>query len=335
MVTQTLVFGGTLQIPQTRRAFLVDATFAAAATSASFAWPGLARAQANSPFKLSVITDEISPDFDHACSVASKDFGLQWVEIRALWGKNIADLNSDDVSRAQAILAKYNLRVSDIASPLFKVDWPGAPRSRFSTQHDSFAATADFKKQDDVLAACIALAKQFKTDKIRCFDFWRLDDASPFRAAIDDRLRSAAETTRKQDIELILENEFECNTVTAAEAARLLAAVPALGLNWDPANAVMHGELDAFPAGWALLPKDRIRHCHCKNAVRNANGKVEWSPVDIGLIDWTAQFRALKSIGYRNAVSLETHWRGGGSPEASSCISWAGMKRALEASGTL
>ena len=97
----------------------------------------------------------------------------------------------------------------------------------------------------------------------------------------------------------------------------------------------MTGELDAFPAGWALLPKERIHHCHCKNAVRNANGRVEWSPVDIGLIDWTAQFRALKSIGYRNAVSLETHWRGGGTPEASSRISWAGMKRALEASGTL
>ena len=321
--------------PKTRRTFLADATFAVAATSASFAWPSLARAQANSPFKLSVITDEISPDFDHACSVASKDFGLQWVEIRALWGKNIADLNSDDVSRAQAILAKYNLRVTDIASPLFKVDWPGAPRSRFSTQNDSFAATADFKKQDDVLAACIALAKQFKTDKVRCFDFWRLDDASSFRAAIDDKLRSATETARKQGIALILENEFECNTATAAEAARLLAAVPALGLNWDPANAVMAGEFDAFPAGWALLPKDRIRHCHCKNALRNADGKVEWSPVDIGLIDWTAQFRALKSIGYRNAVSLETHWRGGGTPEASSRISWAGMKRALEASGTL
>ena len=335
IVARTLVFGGTLQIPQTRRTFLADATLAVAATSASFAWPGLARAQAKSPFELSVITDEISSDFDHACYVASSEFGLQWVELRALWGKNIADLNSDDVSRAQAILAKYNLRVTDIASPLFKVDWLGAPRSKFSTQHDSFAATADFKKQDEVLAACIALAKQFKTGKIRCFDFWRLDDVSPFRAAIDDKLRTAAETARKQGIELIIENEQECNTATAPEAVRLLAAVPPLNLNWDPANAVMTGELDAFPAGWALLPKERIHHCHCKNAVRNADGKVAWSPVDIGLIDWTAQFRALKSIGYRNAVSLETHWRGGGTPEASSRISWAGMKRALEASGTL
>jgi len=314
-----------------RRQFVATASCAAAAFGAKT----IAFAQAHSPFRLSVITDEISDDFDHACSVASKDFGLQWVEIRALWKKNIADLSADEVTRAQAILAKYDLRVTDIASPLFKVDWPGAPRSKFSNSNQNFAANADFGKQDEVLAACIELAKQFKTDKIRCFDFWRLDDVAPYRAAIDDKLRAAAETTKKQGIALILENEHECNTVTAAEAVRLLAAVPALGLNWDPANAVMHGELDAFPASWAMLPKERILHCHCKNAVRDANGKVVWSPVDIGFIDWPAQFRALKQIGYHNAVSLETHWRGAGTPEASSRISWAGMKKSLAASGTL
>jgi sugar phosphate isomerase/epimerase len=134
---------------------------------------------------------------------------------------------------------------------------------------------------------------------------------------------------------LVIENEQSCNTATAPEAARTLAAVPLLMLNWDPANAAYAGETDAFPAGWALLPKDRIHHCHCKNTVRNAAGKMAWSPVDIGFIDWVAQFRALKQIGYRNAVSLETHWAGGGTPEASSRISWAGMKKALDASGTL
>jgi sugar phosphate isomerase/epimerase len=318
----------------TRREFLVSATCAAAA----FAAPIRALAQARSPFRLSVITDEISMDFDHACSVAANDFGLQWVEVRSLWNKNIADLGSDDATRALAILAKYNLRVTDIASPLFKVDWPGAPiseaRMKTGSKLDTFKATADFKKQDDVLESCIAAAKQFKTDKVRCFDFWRIDDVTPYRAAIDDKLRTAAETTKKQGIALILENEHECNTATAPEAARLLKAVPPLNLNWDPANAVMHGELDAFPAGWALLPQQRISHCHCKNVARDASGKLQWSPVDIGIIDWPAQFRALKSIGYHNAVSLETHWRGAGTPEASSRVSWAGMKKQLEASGT-
>jgi sugar phosphate isomerase/epimerase len=315
----------------TRREFLATASCAAAA----FAAPIRAFAQMNSPFKLSVITNEISEDFDHACSVAAKDFGMQWVELRTMWGKNIVDLNAEDISRVQAILAKYNLRVTDIASPLFKVDWPGAPRSKYSSQHDNFAANTESKKQDDVLNTCIELAKQFKTDKIRCFDFLRLGDVAPYRAAIDEKLRSACETARKQGIMLVIENEQSCNTATAPEAARTLAAVPPLMLNWDPANAAYTGEVDAFPTGWALLPKDRIHHCHCKNTVRNAAGKMAWSPVDIGFIDWVAQFRALKQIGYHNAVSLETHWAGGGTPEASSRVSWAGMKKALEASGTL
>jgi sugar phosphate isomerase/epimerase len=311
----------------TRRTFITSAAAAAALH--------LARAQANSPFRISVITGEISEDFDHACSVAANDFGMQWVELRTMWGKNIADLGADDLTRVQSILSKYNLRVTDIASPVFKVDWAGAPLSKYSSHHDNFAANTDFKKQDDVLGKCIDIAKQLKTDKIRIFDFLRLDDPAPYRAAIDNKLHSACDTAKKQGIMLVIENEQSCNTSTAPEAARTLAAVPPLMLNWDPANAAYAGENEVFPQGWDLLPKDRIHHCHCKNTVRNDAGKPAWSPVDIGLIDWPAQFRALKAIGYRNAVSLETHWAGGGSPEASSRISWAGMKKALQASQTL
>jgi sugar phosphate isomerase/epimerase len=154
---------------------------------------------------------------------------------------------------------------------------------------------------------------------------------------MDDKLRETAETAAKQGILLVLENEFECNTATGREAARTLNAVktPNLALNWDPANAVMRGELDAFPTAWEMLPKDRIHHCHCKNAVKDDAGKIEWSPVDKGFIDWTAQFTALRKAGFRDAVSLETHWRGAGTAEESTRKSWAGMKQALRDSGTL
>jgi len=69
--------------------------------------------------------------------------------------------------------------------------------------------------------------------------------------------------------------------------------------------------------------------------VKGANGKVEWSPVGTGIIDWTAQFRELAKAGFHDAVSLETHWHGGGTPEESTRKSWAGMKKALEDSGNL
>ncbi len=313
---------------QTRRTFLTTA----AATTLTL--PHLLRAQAaQSLFHVGVISDEISPDFDHACHVIANDFGLHYVELRALWGKNLQASSDAEIAEAQRLLKKYSLQVTDIASPLFKTDWPGAPKSTYSAAGDLHgAAETTFQQQADILTRSISLARQFGTDKVRCFDFWRIDDPAPFRQAIDDHLRAAAETAGRQGILLVLENEFECNTATGREAARTLAAIPTphLALNWDPANAVMRGELDAFPAAWALLPKDRIHHCHVKNARKNAAGKIEWSPVGEGYIDWSAQFRALAQTGYHNAVTLETHWTGGGSPEASSRTSWAGMHKALE-----
>ena len=319
-----------------RRSFLGAAAIAAA-TSAAHPFPGRAQA-ANSPFRIAVINDEISPDFDHVCYVVSHDFGLGWIELRSMWGKNTMDLSDDHIAESKKILTKYSLKVTDIASPLFKTDWPGAPRSPYGSKGDMHGAVeVAFKHQDELLERSISLAKQFNTGKVRCFDFWRLDDVAPYRAAIDEKLRSAAEVAGKQDILLVLENEFECNTATGREAARTLNAIPSphLALNWDPANAVMRGELDAFPAAWDALPKNRIHHCHVKNAVKSADGKIEWAPVANGFIDWTAQFRALRQMGYREAVSLETHWHGAATPEESTRISWSGMKKALQDSGTL
>jgi len=293
---------------------------------------------AGSKFKIGVISDEVSEDFDHACYVISKQFGLGWIELREMWGKNLQAVSDEEIARAQKILAKYELQVTDISSPLYKVDWPEAPHSQYGSKDDLHGADeTKFNQQQEVLERSISLAKQFKTNKVRCFDFWRIDDVKPYRKAINAKLQEAAEFAAKQDVMLVLENEFACNTATGREAAATLAGIPSrnLALNWDPGNAVMRGELDAYPGGWDALPKDRIHHCHVKNAVKDATGKIVWSPVDVGYIDWTAQFEALKAIGYADAVNLETHWRGAGTPEASSVRSWEGMKKALQQAGAM
>ena len=293
---------------------------------------------ATSSFKIGVISDEISQDFDHACYVIAKEFGLEWVELREIWGKNLQVVSDDQITEARRILTKYGLQVTDISSPLFKVNWPGAPVSKYGSPEDLHGASeSTLSGQDAVLGRSISLAKQFKTNKVRCFDFWRIDDVAPYRAAINNTLEQAAEKARQQGILLVLENEFACNTATGREAAATLAGIRSinLALNWDPGNAVMRGELDAYPNGWAALPKSRIHHCHVKNAVKDASGKIVWSPVDIGYIDWTAQFRALEQSGYSDAVNLETHWKDGGTPEASSRISWHGMKKDLQQAGAI
>src|SRR5487761_2703491 len=95
-----------------RRGFLMGM----GAAGAMAAMPGMA--QASCPFRVAVINDEISQDFDHACSVVAHDFGLQWIELRGMWNKNISALDAGELTQARTILAKYKLRVTDIASPL-------------------------------------------------------------------------------------------------------------------------------------------------------------------------------------------------------------------------
>jgi sugar phosphate isomerase/epimerase len=290
--------------------------------------------ETDSPFRISVINDEISQDFGHACEVASHEFGMGWMELRGMWKKNIVSLDEREVAEARRLLEKYYLKVTDIASPLFKVDWPGAPKSKFS-EANSFGANFTLSQQDEVLDRAMDLAKAFQTDRIRCFDFWRLEDQAPYRSAINDKLREAAEKVAKKGLILVLENESACNTATGVEAAKVLSAVQSRSfmLNWDPGNAAASGETP-YPDGYKLLPKERIGHCHCKDVIKKGT-KYDWAPMAGGIIDWAGQFKALKRDGYRHAVSLETHWNGGGSPEESSRKSWAGMKNLLKQADAL
>lgn len=290
-----------------------------------------------SPFRIAVINDEITQDFGRACEVAAREFGMDWIELRGMWNKNLLKLDAKEVEEARRILEKNKLRVTDIASPLFKVDWPGAPKSKYSPKRDQFNADFTFEQQDEVLERSIELAKAFNTDRVRFFDFWRLDDQAPYRAAMNEKLRDAAEKAAKKDVILVLENEPACNTATAAEAAKVLNAVssPSLMLNWDPGNAAEHDE-KPYPDGYNLLPKERIGHCHCKDAAKKPDGRgYQWAAMGRGIIDWVGQFEALKRDGYHFAVSLETHWRGAGTPEESTRQSWAGMKKELQEAGAI
>lgn len=281
-------------------------------------------------FKLSVITDEITQDFGHAVEVAAKDFGLGYVELRELWGKNLMKLDAKEVGEARRLLERSRLRVSSIASPIFKIDWPGAPVSRFSPKRDQFGADFTFSQQTELLDRALELTRAFNTDRIRIFDFWRLEDQKPYRAAIDQKLIEAAARAGKRGVTLLLENEQSCNTATGGEAARTLSVVQSSNfmLNWDPANAAARGETP-FPDGYTLLPKNRIGYMHCKDIVRQPDGKTEWAAMGRGIVDYVGQFRALKKDGYSGVLSLETHWRGGGTPEECSRVSMAGMKDLL------
>src|ERR1039457_4584332 len=129
--------------------------------SASSIMESTAAAAGTCPFRLAVINDEITQDFEKACQIVSGDFGLRWIELRSMWNKNVTALNAKEVEDARKILGEHKLRVTDIASPLFKTDWPGAPRSPQSETRDQFHADFDASAQDKLLERCILLSQRF------------------------------------------------------------------------------------------------------------------------------------------------------------------------------
>jgi hypothetical protein len=89
-----------------------------------------------------VINDEITQDFEKACQIVSGDFGLHWIELRSMWNKNVTELDAKQIEDARKILEEHKLRVTDIASPLFKTDWPGLRGRRRAKRATSSTRTS-------------------------------------------------------------------------------------------------------------------------------------------------------------------------------------------------
>jgi len=168
-----------------------------------------------------------------------------------------------------------------------------------------------------VLRRSIELAKQFQTDRVRCFDFWRLEDQAPYRKAINQKLRDAAAVAAKSGIKLVLENEMTCNTATAAEAAQVLAAIPDpnLLLNWDPGNAAAAGRNSVSPRLSPVAERPHrplpLQGCDSQARRQAPNGQPWAAASSIG---WDNSARCAKTA-IACAASLETHWHGAGTPE--------------------
>src|SRR5258708_19699160 len=107
-----------------------------------------------------------------------------------------------------------------------------------------------------------------------------MNDRKAYRAAINAKLKQAAERCAKVNIVLLLENEMSCNTATGEEAAAVLKALPNKNfmLNWDPGNAAALGSRP-YPTGYELLPKDRIGPCPCKDVVSTPDHKSHPTPL--------------------------------------------------------
>jgi sugar phosphate isomerase/epimerase len=261
------------------------------------------------PFKLGIITDEIGDDFEKALDFISHQ-SLGYCELRDLWKKNIMNVSQEDRTRAEQMIEKHQLHVSDIASPIFKYNLPEVPAP--PEQVDQFGASFTDKDSEKLLLKSFELGKFFGTRKIRIFAFLRVrpEEAEKAYPIIRDRLANAAENAKKNGMILVLENEATCNVGTGKELGRILRDVnsPSLRGNWDPGNSTVLNEVP-YPDGYREV-RGLFDHMHAKDSKRDpATGKMSWVPVGAGVINWRGQIKALRDDGYKGTVSLETHYR--------------------------
>jgi len=266
-------------------------------------------------FRLGVITDEISPDVEKSLNVA-KELGMNYIELRQCWNKNIKDLTDAEINRIKRIAGSAGLEVVCIASPFFKCN---------------ITNEAEVKNHLHFLRRLIEIAKSFDTEIIRGFAFWSTGSPDQYWNRIIEKLREATDICKSEGEILALENEPATFIGTGKEAKNILKEVgsESLRLVWDPGNAFCAGEVP-YPDEY-LQARDHVAHMHLKDALRDrGTGKIKIVAVGSGEIDYEGQFKALIKDNYSGCLSIETHYRIQNDGEKSTRETYAGLKRILK-----
>jgi len=278
--------------------------------------------------RLSVITDEIAQDLGHALAVMA-EYGLKEAELRNVYGKYIVDADEALLQRVEKDLSTAGFTVPCIDTPLFKCD---LDRQGSATGATHNAQERTLEDQQALLERSITLCKRFGAPYIRIFAFWR---RGPLTPELEDQIALALDPyctfAEKAGVTLLLENEHACFLGTGQETARMVEKIgsPALKMLWDPGNALYAGE-EPFPLGWEAA-RPYTKHIHIKDARKTAEGKLAWTVVGEGDIDYLGQFKALKATGFKGVIALETHYKApSGDPEESSRACLAGLKKLAE-----
>ena len=244
----------------------------------------------NIPFKLGIITDEVTQTVFEAAQFCKKH-GLQCMEVRSVNGHSPFEYTDSDIDDISSAARQYNLEVTSISSPLFKCNF------------DDLSAESENLKGFE---RCAAYAKRLGTQYIRGFD---CGDEGVSVEARSKKYAQVISICEKYDVYCALESDPAVHSSTPQKLAELISTVkhPRIKALFDPGNEIwVTGKLSA-DAYDALKPYG-IVNIHIKDGVNNG-GKTEAVKVGTGSADFVNLFKRLIADGYNGSVMLETHYR--------------------------
>jgi sugar phosphate isomerase/epimerase len=237
---------------------------------------------------LSGFADEISPDLDEQLATLAAE-SISHLELRSVWGTNVADLDDAQVARVRRALDAAGVTVSAIGSPIGKSDLDAPP----GYEMDRLRRVAD-------------IAGALGTGLVRVFSFWIPPGEPPerYRQQVIDRMSALALVAAERGLMLAHENEKQIYGDRPERCADLIATVgsPALRATFDAANFVQCG-VRPHTEGYPLL-RPYLVYLQVKDALA-ATGEVVTAGQGDGEMRET--LAALRDSGFDGYMSLEPH----------------------------
>lgn len=237
---------------------------------------------------LSAFADEISAELEEQTATLVAN-GVDNIELRGVWGKNVLELSEDEIRRIQAAASASGLGFSSIGSPLGK-----------------FPLDGDFQEQLDGLKRALDYAGILGAPYIRLFSFYIPEGADPAscRDQVLDWLGRLIAEAEKTDIVLGHENEAGIYGDKAERCLDLLTSLRSESFTgiFDPANFVVGGQRP-YDDCWSLL-KAHTTYFHIKDA-RLDGGQI--TPAGQGDGDIPRILADAYADGFDNYLTLEPH----------------------------
>ena len=235
---------------------------------------------------LSAFADEYSSSFTEQLE-AMRSFGIGYVEIRGVDGKNVSVLTPTEVGEMKRKLDHYGIGVSAIGSPLGKIKLDGDFDGHFETARRVFET-----------------ANTLGTKYIRMFSFYIPQDKDPasYRDEVLKRLKAFIDYAKEQGIVLLHENEGDIYGEGIDENVFIQQNLYCdnFKMVFDPANFAQKG-FDTIEAIERLIPY--VEYMHVKDH------KKDVGIVPAGHGDGNVKYviEKLFAKGYEGFISLEPH----------------------------
>lgn len=198
---------------------------------------------------LSAFADEYCDDFSMQCE-AMKGFGIDYIELRGVNGKNVSALTSGEIKTVKKILSDTGMKISAIGSPLGKI-----------------SLDDDFAKHLDTAKKVYDFAEKLDAKNVRIFSFYAREgkDIADEKTEVFDKLYGFVKAAEGRRITLCHENEAKiygespekCREIAEAFGGKIKAV-------FDAGNFVLDG-FDSEKAYEILKPY--IEYFHIKDAL--------------------------------------------------------------------